>query len=71
VTSWELFHRYRHLVDDDKALPLLCPNDGTRLVTQIGPGDEPVLQCFGCLTVIHPGLDMIQQIRAVVTEHYI
>lgn len=71
MTNWELFHRYRHLVEDGKALPLLCPDDETPLVTRIGHDDEPVLWCYDCLATIKPGLDLVQRVRAVVTEHYV
>lgn len=70
LTNWEVFHRYRALVEDDKAKPILCPDCETTLITRIGLDDEPVLWCYDCLATIRPGLDLLQRVRAVVTEHY-
>lgn len=70
LTNWEVFHLYRRLVEDGKAKPLICPDDDSILVTRIGHDDEPMLWCYECLATIRPGLDLVQRVRAVVTEHY-
>jgi hypothetical protein len=70
TTNWELFHRYRKLVEADKVRQLLCPDCEIGLVTRIAPDDEPMLWCYGCLTSFKPGLDVISRMRAVVAEHY-
>lgn len=71
MTNWQLFHRYRHLVDKGVAMPLTCPNCGGYVVTRLDSGDEPMLWCYSDLTSIRPGLDLIAKVRAVVTEHYL
>lgn len=71
LTNWQLFHLYRRLVDEGKALHLLCPECDYPLITRIGPNDEPVLWCYGCLSSIRPGSDVINRVRAVVTEHHV
>jgi hypothetical protein len=70
LSNWELFHRYRRLVDRGLAKPLVCPNCHSLLITRIGIDDEPILWCYSELTILRPGLDLIQRVRAVVTEHY-
>lgn len=69
--NWELFHRYRALVEQEAARALRCPDDETVLVTRLGSDDEPVLWCMTCLSTLTPGLDLLQQIRAVVSEHHL
>lgn len=71
LTNWELFHAYRHLVEENQAKPILCPNCEYELITRIGHDDEPILWCYGCASSIRPGLEMLQQVRAVVTEYYV
>lgn len=71
LTNWQLFHNYRRLVEDGKAKPILCPECETQLITRIGPDDEPRLWCYGCLTSLKPGSDVLAQVRAVVTEHLV
>lgn len=71
LTNWELFHAYRRLVREDKARALECPNCPGVLTTRLGSDDEPVLWCGSCLTTVKPGTEVISQIRAVVTEHFI
>jgi len=67
--EWELVHAYRHLADEGKVKHLTCPDDGFKLVSQIGDNDDPVFWCPSCDNTITPGLDMRDQIRAVVREH--
>lgn len=69
--NWELFHRYRKLVEQEVVRPVRCPDDDTVMVTRLGSDDEPVLWCMTCLSTLKPGLDLLQQIRAVVSEHYV
>lgn len=71
MTNWELFHRYRRLVEDGKAKSLDCPTCESEVVVRLGKDDEPALWCYACNSYLQPGLNLIQQIRAVVTEHYV
>ncbi|QIN94005.1 hypothetical protein PP459_gp009 [Streptomyces phage Wakanda] len=67
--EWELVHAYRHLAEEGKVKFLACPDCGEKLVSRIGDNDDPVFWCPRCDTMIKPGLDMRDQIRAVVREH--
>ncbi|AXG66137.1 hypothetical protein SEA_ANNADREAMY_13 [Streptomyces phage Annadreamy] len=67
--EWSIFHEYRHLADSGKVKHLQCPDCTGHLITRLGTEDEPVLWCPSCDTRIQPGLDLYDQIRAVVKEH--
>ncbi|XAO35212.1 hypothetical protein SEA_FRANCOB_12 [Streptomyces phage Francob] len=67
--EWYLFHEYRRLADKGKAKHLVCPDCNNKLTTVLGTDDEPRLWCVQCDTIIKPGLDVYDQIRAVVKEH--
>lgn len=67
--EWELVHAYRHLADEGKVKHITCPDDGEKLISRIGDDDSPVFWCPTCDTMIRPGLDMRDQMRAVVMEH--
>lgn len=71
LTNWELFHRYRRLCEEGKAKGIECPDCESALVTKLGKDDEPALWCYACDSTIQPGLNVIQQLRAVVNEHYL
>jgi len=64
------FHKYNNLVTEGKTKPLSCPDCQVRLVTRVSD-DQLYLYCCGCDTKIWPGLDVLDQIRAVVKEHAI
>lgn len=67
--EWSDVHEYRRLADYGLVKHLTCPNDDDgQLMSRIGDNDDPVFWCPVCDTVITPGLDMISQIRAVVSE---
>jgi hypothetical protein len=67
--EWSDVHEYRRLAELGLAKHLTCPNDDDgQLVSRMGDNDDPVYWCPVCDTVLTPGLDMIGQIRAVVSE---
>lgn len=72
LTIWQLFHTYQRLADEGKAAPLVCPDDGTEMVTMVKNGDYDTLYlwCPYHDLWIKPGLDVIDQVKAVVKEHY-
>jgi hypothetical protein len=70
MTEWQILHTYNNLAAEGKAKPLTCPDDGMKLVPKIGYDDLPVLYCFVCDGVIHPGKDFWDQLTNVVKEHY-
>ena len=67
--TWSFFHSYRRLALDGKVLFLSCPTDNNDLITRLGTDDDVVLWCSECDTLIKPGLDVLDQVRAVVKEH--
>jgi hypothetical protein len=66
--EWSDVHEYRRLADMGLTKHLTCPDDDAKLVSRIGDDDDPVYWCPVCDTVITPGLDLRDQIRAVVME---
>lgn len=72
LNIWQLFHTYQRLAENFKAQRLVCPNDGSFLVTRMKGKDTEhlYLWCHDCNTWTQPGLDVIRQVEAVVKEHY-
>lgn len=62
------FHKYNKLVRRGLTKPLThrCGEEYTLRATEDG---DPVLQCLNCQSLIQPGLNIYDQIRAVVKEH--
>lgn len=69
-TTWEVVHRYRRLVRREQAAPVKCPDCHIEFVTKIGKDDEPVFYCWRCRTVTTIGVRLMDQMRAVVNEHF-
>ena len=69
MIEWSVVHRYRTLAEDGRVKFLSCPDDKQNLITIMGPIDEPALWCPACDSVMIIGLDLYDQIRAVVNEH--
>lgn len=74
LNKWRIIHSYQNIVDDGNARPLRCPDDDAVLVSTMDIHDrsnpDPVLWCGACDKRIRPGLDVWDQITAVVKEHY-
>lgn len=74
INKWILIHTYNNLVDDDKARPIVCPDDQQLLIPVIDTvrddNDDPVLWCPACNARHRPGIDVWDQIEAVVKEHH-
>lgn len=69
-----LFHAYNKIVRRGLVKPLLC-DCGNELVTGIDKKtmigeDQLVLECYQCGTIIRPGATLVNDVRAVVTEHF-
>lgn len=64
--DWPLLHDYRRMVRRGLAEPIRCPQDDTELVPTIYFDNEPALRCLTCRVVYTIGLDMLDQMRAVV-----
>lgn len=71
MNKWYYIHNYRRLAQEGRVQPLCCPDCGIPFTTRLDVNDEPKFQCIMCLKTITPGLDVWQQIKAVVDEHYI
>jgi len=63
-----------NLVDEDKARPLVCPDDQQELVSMIdskNPANEdPVFWCPVCDSRYDLGINTWDQILAIVKEHH-
>lgn len=62
------YHKYNKLVRRGLTKPL-THRCGTEYTLRATEDAEPVLQCFGCNTMVQPGLALYEQIKAVVKEH--
>jgi len=71
MNKWEYVHAYRNLAEEGKVRFLSCPDCNENLISRIDEDEEPMFWCPICDTTIRPGLDMYDQIRAVVNEHRI
>jgi len=69
--EWKYFHRYNDLAHEGRVKFLSCPDCSTNLVSQMDNNADPVLWCCVCDVIIRPGLDLYDQIRAVVREHHL
>jgi hypothetical protein len=71
--QWSVYHSFRHLVDEGRVKPLVCPDCDTPVATRIRRyselEDEPWLWCPTCDAWTRPGLDLYSRILAVVREH--
>lgn len=73
MNKWILIHTYNNLVEDGKANALRCDDDNQLLIPMIDAdedSDDPVLWCPSCDTIRRPGINVWDQISAVVKEHH-
>lgn len=68
VEKWQLFHSYQRLVASGFANPLTCSICGMNVITRLGPRDELRLWCPQCDLKFKPGLDVIDTVKARVSE---
>jgi len=69
--TFELFHRYSKLVRRSVVRPLICQKCEGFLVTIQHPKTQNLaLKCYACNSVIEPGSAMIDDVEAVVKEHF-
>jgi len=64
-----LFNRYGRLVRRNLVKPLSC-SKGHAYGTALSPDDELLLVCHFCDTATVPGINTIDNVRAVVKEHF-
>jgi hypothetical protein len=63
-----IFHSYWNLVRQGKAKPILCPTCNYEVVVSHF-NSELRLACYPCNTSTTPGLNLIENVKAVVKEH--
>lgn len=68
--DFQTFHDYARLARRGLVEPLACPQCGFEYVTRFGLNDEPVLQCFGCNTLVKPGLALYNRLQEENKKHY-
>jgi hypothetical protein len=66
---FRLYRRYEKLVRRELATPLEC-DCGDTPVTMFGKDDQLVLNCFGCDTLIVPGLELNRRVEEIVNRMY-
>lgn len=67
--DFQTFHKYNRLVRRGLVKPLTCPVCETEYVLRVSEHDDPVLQCFPCDSLTQPGLNLWNNVQAVVKEH--
>lgn len=67
---FDTFHKYNRLVRRGLTRPLTC-DCGEEVVTVLGFEDTLMLQCFGCDTLTSPGTNTIDNVTAIVKEHFL
>ena len=65
------FHKYNRLVRRGLAKPLRCPHCTNEFILGADPEGKPQLSCYYCNTLTLPGKNMYDNIRAVVSEHFV
>lgn len=69
--TFDLFHKYNRLVRRRLTKPLACEACGHNLTTSLGSDDSLILVCYVCPYEVKPGTRLIEQVRAVVKEHFV
>lgn len=64
------FHMYNRLVRRGFVKPLTCSYCEQPYTLRATHDAEPVLQCFTCNSLVQPGLNMYNDVKAVVKEHF-
>jgi ribosomal protein L37AE/L43A len=68
--DFDYFHKYRRLARRGLVKPLTCPKCGTEYITRLGPQDLLLLNCTTCDVDVKPGAHTMNNVRAVVGEHF-
>lgn len=69
--NFEIFHSYMKLARRGYCTPLTCRHCSNEQTVMRGDDDEPRLHCFYCGVTVTPGLNMYDQMVAIVKEHII
>ena len=64
------FHLYNRLVERGHVKALVCPHCDHAYTLRATEDAEPVLQCFWCNSLVQPGLNLYNDVVAVVKEHF-
>lgn len=68
LDKWAKVHAHRRAVARGKANPILCPDCALEMGVFVGSDEEPIFRCFSCRVVFEPGLDVWDQIDAVLKD---
>lgn len=72
IEQWNFVKRFRNILADGNAAQIACPNCGNDLIFMAEDvTDNPVLYCYMEGSTLKPGLNVWNQINAVVSEHYV
>ena len=66
----QFFHKYNRLVRRGLTKPLVCPHCSHPYTLRATEDAEPVLQCSWCNSLVQPGQDLYNNVRAVVKEFF-
>lgn len=66
----QYFHKYNRLVRRGLTKPLACPHCEHEYVLRATVNAEPVLYCAWCDSLVQPGINMYNNVRAVVKEFF-
>lgn len=69
MTEWQRIHSYNRLVRQGRTAPLLCPDDNTVYGYYLAENDDPALWCPSCNSRVTMGINLWDQINAVLREH--
>lgn len=67
---FQYFHKYKRLVRRKLVRPLECEKCGTEYVANLTSTDTLVLKCYTCNVTRKPGTETINNVKAVVSEHF-
>lgn len=70
MSTWTFLHRYNRLAEENKVVPLACPDCEQEFAWVIGDDDEPVAWCPMEDKKFYPGKLFWGQVQREVLEHW-
>lgn len=71
MDRWGIVHNYRRCVEAGHAAALSCPECENILNPSPDSDGEPIFKCYYCSITYDPGLNVWDNMQAVVKEWYI
>lgn len=65
MDKWDIIHRYRNRVEEGRLPELTCRICGARLVSRLGPNDDPMFLCLNSHTMF-PGDSWYQTLEKMI-----